>query len=69
LYEDVSVTPVPQLMNTPHQKSLLEVAVEAMVGLLSLEKDAEIYPKIPLRSSRNGFLIIATTLILQTARK
>ena len=69
MYEDVSVTPVPQLMNTPHQKSSLEVAVEAMAGLRSLEKDAAIYPKIPLRSSRNGFLIIATTLILQTARK
>jgi hypothetical protein len=68
MYEDVSVTPVRQLMNTPHQKNLVQAEQEMAVEPLQ-EKDAEIYPKNQLKSLKNGFLITAITLIHQMARK
>jgi hypothetical protein len=45
--EDVSVTPVPQLMSTPRQKNSVLAEGDKAKGLPPQEKGVEIYPKNP----------------------
>ena len=66
--EGVNATPVPQLMSIPPLKSWVQGGPMDEPWRLHVNA-AEIYPKNPSRSSKNGSLITDITLIHLTAKK